>query len=309
MGYQERDYYRDEPSGAAMGIGVNSVVMRLVIINGVLFLADLFTSRTGDPEWHHWLTRLLSIKGDALVHPEMWYQFVTAGFVHSPENIGHILLNMIGLYSLGKPLEERFGGWEFLRFYLAAIVLSLLAWSIHNYFFVGPIVVAGKAVGWHSALGASGGVTATVLLFCLLYPRRTLLLMFAIPVPAWVAGLIVVASDLFGAKMPWQGDAPIAYQAHLAGATFALAYWYFGWNFGRLPGLATLSAKARKWGKLLQPPPADVKLHEPDDSYEDLDAEADRVLEKLHTQGESSLSKSERRVLEAYSRRMRQKHR
>jgi hypothetical protein len=50
-------------------------------------------------------------------------------------------------------------------------------------------------------------------------------------------------------------------------------------------------------------------MHDPEQYYEDLDAEADRVLAKLGAEGEASLTPSERRTLEAYSRRMRQKRR
>jgi hypothetical protein len=48
-------------------------------------------------------------------------------------------------------------------------------------------------------------------------------------------------------------------------------------------------------------------VHDPEAYYEDLDAEADQLLEKVAREGEGSLSARERRVLEAYSRRMRQK--
>jgi hypothetical protein len=50
-----------------------------------------------------------------------------------------------------------------------------------------------------------------------------------------------------------------------------------------------------------------LKIHAPEPTYDNLDAEADRVLEKLHQEGEASLTPRERRVLEDYSRRMRQK--
>ena len=39
------------------------------------------------------------------------------------------------------------------------------------------------------------------------------------------------------------------------------------------------------------------------------DAEADRILDKVAREGMDSLSRKERRILENYSRRMRQKHR
>jgi membrane associated rhomboid family serine protease len=210
MGFQDRDYYRDQSAPA----GVQSWAIRLVIINVILFLADLFF---GGPD--HKITQLLMLQGDAIAHPWMWYQFLTAGFVHDPENHWHIAGNMLGLYFFGQPLEDRYGTKEFLRFYLAAIVLSLLTWSLRIYFAEGPTAAAAT-----HCMGASGGVTASVILFCLLYPRATLLLFFIIPTPAWLVGILLVASDLFAVRLPGQ-DGRVAFDAHLAGATFALAYW------------------------------------------------------------------------------------
>jgi hypothetical protein len=92
----------------------------------------------------------------------------------------------------------------------------------------------------------------------------------------------------------------------LAGGLFALGYWYFGWNFGRLPGMAEIARLGRTLGKSLKPKP-DLRVHDPESYYDDLDAEGDRVLEKLKSEGEQSLTRRERQVLEDYSRRMRQK--
>ena len=301
MGFQDRDYYREEPQAT----GVQSMVIKLIIINAVLFLADMFFGSGRE----HKITSALMLQGDALAHPLMWYQFLTAGFIHDWYNIWHIFGNMLGLYVFGRPLEERFGPRSFLRFYLTAIVLSLLAWGVRNYFFVGPrigIAPDGSRVEfWGSCLGASGGVTATAILFCLIYPHAKLLLFFAIPTPAWVFAILLVAMDVFGVKLPGQ-QGNVAFDAHLAGALFALSYWYFGWNFGRLPGLDELGRLFSSRPKWFKPRPP-LKVHDPERYYEDLDAEADRLLDKVAREGLSSLNDQERRVLEDYSRRTRQK--
>jgi hypothetical protein len=52
-----------------------------------------------------------------------------------------------------------------------------------------------------------------------------------------------------------------------------------------------------------------LKLHDPETYYHDLDSEADALLAKIHRLGEDSLTHEERKKLEDYSRRMRQKHR
>ena len=292
MGLENRDYYREGTPTPGLG---GSVVVQLVVLNCLVFLANLFL---GGHE--NRVVKALWLTPEALVHPLQWYRLLTYGFTHDPASILHIACNMIGLYSFGRVLEDRFGWKEFLRFYLLAIVLGGLVWSGRTALMGEFLNFGGDA--WHvPLLGASGGVTAVVLLFCVLYPRATVLLMFVVPAPAWVLGIIIVATDMLAGH----GDG-IAHDVHLTGGLFALGYWYFGWNLGRLPGMAELGKWGRSLGKSLKPKP-DLRVHDPESHYEDLDAEGDRVLEKLNREGEQSLSRRERQILEAYSRRMRQK--
>ena len=290
MGYQDRDYYRSDQRQNAY---IQSMVIKLIIINGVVFLADLFFT-PGNRE----LMETLAVHGDTIAKPWMWWQFLTAGFAHG--GITHIGCNMIGLYCFGTALEERYGWKEFLRFYLIAIILGNVIWSARNYFLMGPLdfEVQGQKLDWGMALGASGGVTASVILFCLLYPRATLLLFMIIPTPAWLAGLIIIGLDMF-AIAPFGGR--IAHDIHLIGAGFALFYWYFGWNFGRLPGVYELG----QWGKLirrkLKARPA-LRVHdEPAEDFVDADAEADRILAKISAHGKGSLTPRELEFLDEYS--------
>jgi membrane associated rhomboid family serine protease len=142
---------------------------------------------------------------------------------------------MLGLYFFGKPLEERYGSREFLRFYLIALLTGTILWGTRAYLLSNR--TAPPAGNWMEvgsmAYGASGAVTACIILFCLLYPRATVLHNFLFPIPAWIAGLLIVVNNLFGVELinstRMHG---IAYDVHLFGAVFALGYWYFGWNFG-----------------------------------------------------------------------------
>lgn len=315
MGYTERDYYREDNPAEAAGISAQSMVMRVIVINVVVFLATWLTKtpQVLNPKTHmieggYWLTDLLAVHGDTLLHPLELWQLLTAGFVHSNEGLWHIFGNMFGLYVFGRPFEERSGPREFLRFYLIAIVLGNLVWCTRQLFLVKPIVDELGIEHWGAALGASGGVTAVMVLFCLLNPRATLLVFFAIPAPAWVVGLFIVGSDLTGALTPGRNVNHIAFDVHLAGAAFAVAYWYFGWNFGRLPGMAGLARLASRAGGMLSRSP-DLKVHDPLEWDEDLEAQADRLLEKVGRLGQASLTAKERRLLEDYSRRLRQKNR
>jgi membrane associated rhomboid family serine protease len=294
MGYQDRDYYRE----GSQTQFVTSVVVKLIIVNCLVFFADVFFGGQG-----HSITDTLALDSANLVKPQYWWQFLTAGFTHA--GLGHIFFNMLGLYVFGKPLEDRYGSREFLRFYLIALVTGMILWAVREYVWSSSLPADARVR--HVVLGASGAVTAVTILFCLLYPRATLLAAFLFPVPAWLIGAVIIATNIFGLReaSAIQGE-NVAYDVHLFGAAFALCYWYFSWNFGQLPGLSDLGrlvASPKKW---LKPRPA-LKVHDPDQYYEDLDAEADRILDKLHREGEASLTPQEKRTLEDYSRRMRQK--
>ena len=128
-----------------------------------------------------------------------------------------------------------------------------------------------------------------------------LLLFFVIPVPAWVVGILIIVMNVAGAN--GVGDSHVAYDVHLIGAAFALAYFKFKWNLGSL-----VPHNLASFTKSLKPKPK-LRVHDPDERHSGSDAEGDALLEKVNQHGIDSLTSRERKVLEDYSRRMRQKHR
>ncbi len=147
-------------------------------------------------------------------------------------------------------------------------------------------------------LGASGGVVGVVLLFALNFPHQTVLLFLVVPIPAWLLGVLIVGNDLLGAV---QQTDNVAYTAHLTGAAIALLYYRTGWTLGRiLPGRLSL--------KSFKPRPR-LRVHDPDKREEKATQEVDDILRKIQTQGQDSLTKKERRILEEASRRYQDKHR
>jgi len=295
MGIYDRDYFREEqpPPGVRLG-GTRSMAVNLIIINAAIFLLNLFTEvvgKDGEGNLIHWLGDVMALQSSLFSEPWKCYQLLTCGFAHG--SILHILFNMYGLWLFGRDVEGLYGKKEFLRLYLVLIVLSGLAW----------VLIANATGNLGSVIGASGAVVGIAIVFCLRFPHRTMCLMFApsVQFPAWVLGLVFVGIDVLGAMGAGWGN--VAYSAHLAGAVLAFLYVKSGMNFGRLvPGRFSL--------KSLTPKPR-LRIHEPEDEsdYRELDAEADRILDKVHREGEASLTQRERRALENYSRRMRQKHR
>ena len=80
-------------------------------------------------------------------------------------------------------------------------------------------------------------------------------------------------------------------------AAFAFLYLQLRLNFSRLIPFG----RSGSWKLPTRKPK--LRIHDPDE--DDLASEADRILAKVHREGEESLSARERRTLEKYSRRVR----
>ncbi|WP_425618702.1 rhomboid family intramembrane serine protease [Anatilimnocola sp. NA78] len=297
MGYQERDYYRDDAPDDPLGLRAMSATAKLIVLTVLVFLVDLFF---GGPK--HTITNALALYPTVWVEPWYFFQCLTYGFVHSEFNIQHILGNMIGLWIFGRLLEEKQGGAYLVRYYVSAIILCGLVWSARHFFLLnesGPLV------------GASGGVTAVIILFCLKNPRATMLDKVLIPVPAWVLGVLIVAADLFGVQMgAKQPGERVAFDVHLTGAAFAVLVWALRLNFGRGTFLDTPGRwikNVQGWFKRRPALRVHSETHESDDDDDALEREGDRILAKISQHGDGSLTAKERRTLEQYSRLMRAK--
>ena len=291
MGLADREYYREPDQPGFTLQRPQSVAVTLVIINVAIYLVDRLFFEHPVQEMRLGLSALqetLSVTPQVVTQPWLWWKFVSSGFAHASD-LSHVLWNMFALWMFGRDIEREFGRQEFLRFYLVAIVLGSVIWSV---------IRLGSDV---TMLGASGAVTAVVIAYCRLYPKRTLLLMMVVPVPAWLVGVLIVVLNIVG-----YGDenAGVAYDVHLVGAAFGFLYCKFGWNLGRFIPASFSFDRALKTVKSRPK----LRIHDPGQQGRSQDVEADRVLDKMHRLGADQLTESERRVLEEYSRRMRQKH-
>lgn len=282
MGIYDRDYYQQQRPGLTIR-PPGTVVGVLIVINVAIWVVDgLFFPATGPST--RWLSEAMAIHGpgkpwpETLTHPWMWWQFITYGFAHSAAGFGHVFWNMFGLFMFGRAVESRLGGKELLRFYLLAIVLGSLMWAI-----VTRVTTGANPAIQPALLGASGAVTGVIILFVLYYPHETILLFFVLPVPAWVLGVMVILGNVFGAT-GYTGETNVAYGVHLVGAAFAFLYYQQKWRLSRF-SLPTLKSRPK------------LRVHDPDDKDDKLQAELDRILEKIHREGEASLTRKERRTL------------
>ncbi len=296
MGIYDRDYYRDEQEGGGFHFrGPRTVVAGLLLVNiGIWLVGQLFFHHNPQ-EGLDRLSQAMAASVGSLTNWHLW-QFLTYGFAHvvAPQ---HIMLNMFTLRMFGRDIEGKYGPKEFLRLYLFLLVGAGLIWAVINRLYGTPDEA--------SVVGASGAVVGVVMLYALSFPHRTVLLFFVIPAPAWVMGALLILANValpLGLQAPGRSGEQIAWGVHLAGAALAYLYYRFHWNLGRLvPAGFSLD-----WLK----PRSTLHVHDPeqDEPQEpDLGAEVDRILEKIHREGEARLTRKERRTLVDASRQYQRK--
>jgi membrane associated rhomboid family serine protease len=297
MGIYDRDYYRREgPSFLASFTKRGTVCKWLILINVVVFVLQLVTrSRHSDG----FVTDFLILDTAKVLHSGQAWRLLTYAFLHSPDNLLHILFNMLFLWWFGSDIEDMYGPQEFLAFYLTTAVVGGIA-------FVG-INFLGYPEMLSQCLGASGAVMAVLILCALHFPMRIIRIMFVFPVPIWLVVVIAVAYDAY--QFLTGSNTGTAVTVHLAGAAFGFVYYKRHWRLlDILPSL--------KRPRLRRRPPLRVyREEEPEEEAvtvasrptprelvdEHLEAQLDAVLEKVARHGQESLTPGEREILQRAS--------
>lgn len=303
MGIYDRDYYREGPSYLESLIPSGLVCKWLIGINVLVFIAQLVAAGGGSAA-DNWFAKALVLDPQAVLSGQVW-QLLSYAFLHA--GFWHIFFNMLFLWFFGSDLEVLYGRREFLAFYLVSALL-------------GGILYEGWALARGDltpCLGASGAVTALLVLCACHFPNRVIYLMFMIPVPLWLLAVFNIAQDSY--RLISGTGGPVAVVVHLAGAGFAYAYFRFqfrltdsfsGW-FGKFK-----RPRNRPRLRLFRPEDADAREEpvsvaavapESPGVDEHLEAKLDAVLEKLARAGKESLTDTERQILmrasEIYKRR------
>jgi membrane associated rhomboid family serine protease len=291
MGIYDREYYRKDGPSFLGSFGQRGQVVNWIIgINAVVFIFQLFTRTSAAP-----LTSFFLLDTEKVLHGEVW-RLLTYAFLHDPTIWQHIVFNMLFLYWFGKDMEDLYGPREFLAFYLTSAV-------------VGGLIFEASALIQNQpglCLGASGAVTAVMVLCALHYPNRVILLFFFLPVPIWLFVILQVAQDAFIFVGGFKTQTAVA--VHLGGAAFAFTYYTLHWRLtGLLPSLRAWRMRstrprlrvfhAGEEEERAQPAHVGALPLSPADIDEQLEAKLDAVLEKVARSGQASLTDSERQVL------------
>ena len=269
MGIYDRDYTQQDDftsygrsGGVRWGLPQTSpVVTYLLIANIVMFLLSLI------PPVNNFFYGWLVIDTTSTVKIIELWRLITYQFLH--ESFFHILFNMLGLFFLGPTLERHWGSKRFLRFYLmcgtAGSLLYILLSSLH-------------LLSMGTLIGASGAILGLLAACAILFPHFVVFIII-FPVPIRIAAIIFIVMYILnivtrGANAG--GDA-----AHFAGMITGAIYVF------SQPALekVRLRRKSSAWEKKMT-------------AYRNLQAEVDRILEKVHQSGIQSLTRGEKKTLE-----------
>lgn len=296
MGFNDRSYLRGGGSGGGgngggfgrqITVGMEkppqAVKMLLMINLGVFVLQMLLGKSSEHPRG------VLSAYFGATA--EAWWQlwrYVTFQFLHSTGGFLHIMMNMLGLYMLGSPLERKWGTRRFVKFYLGCGVTAGVAY-----------VVIGNAMGTMAdvpIVGASGGVYGILLAAAVLFPHFRLIF-FLFPLPIRFACLIIfgimsmtILQGLSGGQITPDFWSQVA---HTGGVVAAA---YYMWVLPKLRGASENAGRSRSEGAWKR------KMRK--QALEQ--AQVDRILVKVGEKGIASLTRREKSVLKEATRKHRQ---
>jgi membrane associated rhomboid family serine protease len=144
-----------------------------------------------------------------------WYRFITSGFLHA--DWGHLIFNMITLYSFGGLAQSAFTGFlgqqtgtiAFLVLYLGGIIVSDL-----------PTYFRHRHDPGYRSLGASGGVSSVLFAGILFQPIGKVYMMFIpIGIPGFIWGVLYLIYSYYMGRR--RGD-NINHDAHFYGALYGV---------------------------------------------------------------------------------------
>ncbi|MEW4487917.1 rhomboid family intramembrane serine protease [Thalassoglobus sp. JC818] len=339
MGVENRDYMRDETSyqfGGSSHPWMQNIVKTLIIVNVIVFIGQLvikspmsfdeFKTRfemnapivpqnanleevykqlreqnrlPDTPVLNRWMT----LETTKVLQGQIW-RLTTYDFLHSTETIWHIVFNMWLLYLAGRQVSYKYGQYEFLWFYLAAGVFSAVFYIIWG-------LINGENV---AAVGASGAVSAVLVLYAMNWPHHRWYIYGLIPVPVILLVIISAGMDFLPMIRQFTGGNRvdhIAHSAHIGGMLFGFLYYRRGWQISSMlpKGFSFNKLSRRVRGPKL-------KVHRPSPQEEnsssmrtqipsDIADRVDQILQKISESGEASLTAEEREFLAESSRRYR----
>ena len=202
-----------------------TAVKNLLIINAIMFLADLALTRFGVN-----LSNILGLHFFMASDFRPW-QLLTYMFMHG--NFSHLFFNMFALWMFGNTLENIWGTKRFLLFYiLCGLGAGLMQEGVQYIEYItklshyqnvnmgGSIIPMGQYLNYMTTVGASGAIYGLLLAFGMMFPNSMIYLYFVMPIKAkWFVIGYAAIELLTGIFATSDG---VAHFAHLGGMLVGL---------------------------------------------------------------------------------------
>jgi len=269
------------------------MVTWLIVINVAMLILTMVVAP---------LTDYLALSWEGLTSLKIW-TLVTYQFVH--ENPFHLFFNMIGLFFLGRMLQQAIGGRHLLKIYLLGGILGGLLQ-----------LALGLILGENTfVIGASASVLAIIVALATYAPYQViqLLLFFVIPVSLKLKHLafFLVGVDLltllYQLTQPTSSNTAVV--AHLGGMLFGYLYIRHWLPRQNVAGKRR-TLKERFGVRILkdgEPPKRSPSATSPPRKKPFIGSEVDAILDKINEEGFQSLTKEEKKLLEKSSKKLSKK--
>ena len=204
MSYRGRSRF----SGIFYTPGFPKGVKWLLISNVAIFVLGFFAqlSQLDGP-----LRYLPLVPVDVINRFRVW-QLATYMFLHG--GFGHILWNMLALWMFGADIENAWGTKRFLQFYFFCGIGAGVCVVLLNYL----LPWGNPAI---ATIGSSGAIFGILLAYAILYPNRTILFAFIIPIQVKYFVMIIGAIAFLSS---FQANSGVSNFAHLGGLLFGYIF-------------------------------------------------------------------------------------
>lgn len=151
-----------------------------------------------------------------ITHRGEYYRFITSGVIHKDHV--HLLFNMFSFYFFGLAVEQIFdivfgptySALYFTGLYIAALIVSDL-----------PTYFKNRHNPRYNSLGASGAVSAVILVYIIFQPLQSICIYIALCMPGFILGLLYIGFSWYQGR---KANDNINHDAHLYGALFGLLF-------------------------------------------------------------------------------------
>lgn len=277
------DGYGGRFSGGIMRPRMGSAIKTIIIACVAVYVLQLITMRILALAGRGMdVTGLLALWPTKVIHRGMFWQIFTYMWLHDPGGIWHLLFNMLVLWMIGGSVEARLGRRQFWTFYIVCGLVAGICAMVAMLFVPSALPLERRCV-----LGASGSIFGVMAAFALMNPDAVILLMFVFPVRARTAVLVLVGIQML---MLLQIGNGITAVAHLSGMVA---------GYLMLKGADPLRYFKTWLGGRVRQPHRSPQTRQGHATLTDdaLLEELDRVLEKIHREGISSLTTREKEIL------------